>query len=76
MCSTGTPLRLSSSLSFFGALSIGIKTNNVCKMLRSVLGIQEALETLANAIPPLGYSIGCMPGTTPRAGDAKMKRQP
>lgn len=26
-------------------------------MLRSVLGIQEALEMLANAIPPLEYLI-------------------
>lgn len=68
----GPPPRLSSSLSFFGELSIGIQTNNVCKMLRSVLGIQEALEMLANAIPPFEYLIDYMPGTIPRAGDTKM----
>lgn len=41
-------------------------------MLRSVLGIQEALEMLANAIPPFEYLIDYMPGTIPRAGDTKM----
>lgn len=38
-------------------------------MLRSVPGIQEALEMLADAIPPFVYSLDSMPSTILRAGD-------
>lgn len=48
-----------------------IKTNNACKVLRSVPGIQEALEMLINDIPPYVYSLDSMPDTMLKLGILK-----